>query len=66
MPPSILHFEITEFRDKTFLVRHMMKNGDRVVFEAREVRAWVGVDTTAPNGIRALPIPQEIKSMFGQ
>ena len=61
-----LESEITEFREKTFLVRHVMKNGDRTVFEAREVRVWAALDTSAPNGIRALPIPQEIKSMFGQ
>ncbi len=60
-----LESEITEFRDKTFLVRHVMKNGERVVFEAREVRVWAAEDKTTPNGIKALPIPQEIKTMFG-
>lgn len=60
-----LESTITEFRDKTFLVRHVMTAGDRVVFEAREIRAWVAVDKTKPNGIGAVPIPAEIKAMFG-
>ncbi len=60
-----LESEITEFRDKTFLVRHVMRNGERIVFEAREVRVWAAEDKSAPNGIKAVPIPQEIKTMFG-
>lgn len=57
--------EIGEWRDKTFIVRHVMRCGERVVFEARELRAWAVEDKTAPNGIRAVSIPQEIKTMLG-
>ena len=60
-----LESEVTEWRDKTFLVRHVMKIGERVIFEAREVRVWAKLDPDAPNGIRAVPIPQELKAMFG-
>ena len=35
------------------------------MFEARELRVWAAKDKTAPNGIRAVPIPAEIKAMFG-
>lgn len=59
-----LETEITEWRERTFLVRHVMKNGDRVVLEGREVRAWAKHDPSAPNGIRAVPIPAEVKAMF--
>jgi 4-hydroxybenzoyl-CoA thioesterase len=60
-----LHSSITEWRDKTFLVHHVMRAGDRVVFEADEVRVWARADAIAPNGIRAIPIPAEIKGLFG-
>jgi 4-hydroxybenzoyl-CoA thioesterase len=61
----LLESEITEWRDKTFLVRHVMKLGDRVIFEAREVRVWAAKDDSAPNGIRAKQIPAELKALFG-
>lgn len=60
-----LESEITEWRAKTFLVSHVMKLGERVIFEGREIRAWAAKDDTAPNGIRAVPIPAELKAMFG-
>ena len=60
-----LQSEVTEWRDKTFLVRHIMQIGQRVIFEAREVRVWAKLDPDAPNGIRAVPIPEELKAMFG-
>ena len=57
--------EITEWREKTFVVRHVMRKADRVIFEARELRVWAAPDAAAPNGIRAVPIPAELKAMFG-
>ncbi len=60
-----LETEITEWREKTFLVRHVMKLGDRVIFEGREIRVWAGKDESAPNGIRAMPIPADLKALFG-
>lgn len=61
----VIESEVTEWRDKTFLVRHVMKKGDRIVFEGREVRAWAVKDDTAPNGIRAVSIPADLKALFG-
>lgn len=55
---------IGELREKTFLVDHVMKAGSRVVFEAREVRVWAIPDETKPNGMRAVPIPAEIRQML--
>ncbi len=60
----LLESEVTEWRDKTFLVRHVMRKDERVVFEAREIRAWAVKDDTAPNGIRAVPIPADLKALF--
>lgn len=60
-----LESEITEWRAKTFLVRHVMKHGERVIFEGREIRAWAVKDDSAPNGIKAVPIPADLKALFG-
>ena len=60
-----LETEVTEWREKTFLIRHVMKLDERVIFEAREVRVWAVPDSSAPNGIRAKPIPAEVKAMLG-
>lgn len=59
-----LETSVEEWRDKTFVVRHVMRLGERVVFEAREVRVWAKKDDSAPNGLRAAPIPAEIKAML--
>jgi 4-hydroxybenzoyl-CoA thioesterase len=56
--------EVAEWRDKTFTVRHVMKLGERVVFEAREVRVWAVADASAANGMRAVPVPAELKALF--
>ena len=60
-----LESEITEWREKTFLVRHVMKLGGRIIFEGREIRAWAVKDDSAPNGIKAVPIPADLKALFG-
>ena len=59
-----LESTVVEWRDKTFVVSHAMKKGDRILFEAREVRAWVALDPSAPNGIKAQPIPAEVKALY--
>lgn len=61
----VIESEVTEWRGKTFLVRHVMRNGDRVVFEGREIRAWAVKDDAAPNGLRAVPVPADVKALFG-
>ena len=60
-----LESEVTEWRAKTFLVHHVMRLGERVVFEGREVRVWATKDDSAPNGIRAIEIPADLKALFG-
>ncbi len=61
-----LESSIAEVREKTFLVDHVMKAAGRVVFEAREVRVWAIPDETKPNGMRAVPIPAEIRELLGR
>jgi 4-hydroxybenzoyl-CoA thioesterase len=61
-----LESEVTEWRKKTFVVAHVMRKDERIVFEAREVRVWAALDPAAPNGLKALPIPEEVKARFSE
>ncbi len=55
---------IEEWRDKTFVVKHVVTlNGD-VLVEGSEIRAWAVADEAAPNGIKAAEIPDDIKTRF--
>jgi 4-hydroxybenzoyl-CoA thioesterase len=61
-----LESEVVEWRERTFIVEHIMRKGKRTVFEAREVRAWAALEPGAPNGLKALPIPEEVKARFSR
>ena len=43
-----------------------IKDGDRVLFEAREVRAWGVKDETAAYGIKARPFPAEVREKLAK
>lgn len=55
---------ISEWRNKTFIVRHDMRVGDTVSVEGQEIRAWVVFDPSRAKGIRAVPIPDEVRARF--
>jgi len=55
---------LEEWRNKSFVVDHEVYKAGELAAECREVRAWVVSDDAAPNGIRAMPIPEEVKSRF--
>jgi YbgC/YbaW family acyl-CoA thioester hydrolase len=57
-----LESRVAEWRAKTFRVAHVMRKDERIVFEAREVRVWAASDPSAPNGLKAVPIPAEVKA----
>ena len=61
-----LHSSILEWRDKTFVIEHIMKSGERVLFEAREVRAWGVKDESAAFGIKARPFPAEVRDKLAR
>ncbi len=56
--------EIAEWRNKSFVVMHEIHYADVLAVEGREIRAWVVVDKTRPKGLRAIPVPDEIKARF--
>jgi len=58
-----VHTTIEEWAAKTFRHRHVIKRGDTVLNEGTEVRAFVVRDPADPTRIKAIPIPEDIKSL---
>ncbi len=56
--------ELAEWRNKSLVVSHRICRGDTLCVEGREIRGWVARDDSRPNGLRAVPIPDEIKRRF--
>ena len=54
---------VEEWRNKAFIQRHRVTRGDAVVCEGREVRAFVVRDANNPERLRALPVPEDIKTL---
>jgi 4-hydroxybenzoyl-CoA thioesterase len=52
---------IDEWRDKVFVVKHNIHNGERVAVEAHETRIWAVRASDRPAGIRAASIPAAIR-----
>lgn len=56
--------QIDEWRNKSFTLTHEVYKGGQLCAEGRDIRAWVVHDAEAPNGIRAVTIPDEVKRRF--
>lgn len=54
---------VEEWRNKAFVQMHRVTRGDTVVCEGREVRAFVVRDANNPERLRALPVPEDIKTL---
>lgn len=57
---------IDEWKGKVFVVEHRIRAGDREIAEGREVRVWAMDAPDRPSGIRAVPMPDEIRARFEQ
>lgn len=55
---------VGEWRNKSLVMFHEVHKQGQLCVEGRDIRAWVARDDTAPNGIRAVPIPDEVKRKF--
>ncbi len=55
---------IEEWTNKTFLVKHLITRDGDVIAEGQELRAWVIKDESSPRGIKAAPVPEEVKQCF--
>ena len=56
---------IDEWRNRSFAVAHEVHKDGQLCAEGRDIRAWVVHDDKAPNGIRAVTIPDDVKRRFG-
>jgi 4-hydroxybenzoyl-CoA thioesterase len=58
---------VQEWREKVFVQQHRITradaNGDTLICEGREVRAFVRRDTSNPDRLRAMVVPDDIRAM---
>lgn len=55
---------IEEWRNKSFVIAHEVYKDGQLCAEGRDIRAWVVYDQSAPNGIKAVTIPDDVKRRF--
>lgn len=60
----IIESWIGEWRNKLFQVQHRVINADQTVVEGHELRVWALRDPVNPEGMKAGPIPMEIRARF--
>jgi len=61
-----IHIQIAEWRAKSFVMRYQIKRGEDLILECDEVRIFAAHregENAAQPGIRALPIPEEIRRL---
>ena len=56
---------VSEFRRASFDVRHrLLREGGELAVEGFETRVWVGRHPDKPDGIKALPVPEDLVARF--
>ena len=55
---------IDAFEGRKFTIRYEMTNGEHLAATCCEHRAWVLPDPDSPRGLRAIPVPDEIRKLF--
>ncbi len=58
----LLESQVVEWREKMFLVKHVVRRGEEVLLEGQELRAWVVKHPDDPRRFQTLPIPIEIRA----
>jgi 4-hydroxybenzoyl-CoA thioesterase len=53
---------VESWGNKSFVMRHVARRGDTVLVEGREVRVFAVKDPADPLRIKAIPIPEDIRS----
>ncbi len=54
---------VAEWRTKSFVQRYSITRGETLIMECDEVRIFAGPRADGSPGIRAMPIPQDIRAM---
>lgn len=60
----VLESWIEEWRGRTFLVKHQITKAGKTIVDGHELRVWAVKDPSAPEGIKAATIPDDIKALF--
>ncbi|HEX7270753.1 MAG TPA: acyl-CoA thioesterase [Casimicrobiaceae bacterium] len=55
---------IVEWRRKSFVMKHVVRRGDEVLAEGREIRVFARNHPENPGRIEALPPPEMIRKLF--
>ena len=58
-----IHTSIVEWRAKVFIQKHVVMRGDVILCEGVETRAFVIHPPEAPDRIKAIPVPEDIKAL---
>lgn len=58
-----IHTSVTEWREKVFMHKHVVMRGEDVLCEGSETRAFVIHPPEAPERIKAIPVPEDIKAL---
>jgi 4-hydroxybenzoyl-CoA thioesterase len=58
-----VHTTVEDWSAKTFRHRHQVRRGEVLLCEGTEVRVFCMRDTTDPDRIRSIPIPEDIKAL---
>jgi 4-hydroxybenzoyl-CoA thioesterase len=51
---------VAEIRRSSFRMLHRLLRGDTLAVEGTETRVWVGRDPADPDGLKGMPIPQDV------
>ncbi len=58
-----IHSSISEWRGKSFVQSHRVLRGETLILECQEVRIFSAPRADGTPGIRAMPIPEAIRSL---
>jgi 4-hydroxybenzoyl-CoA thioesterase len=58
-----IHTSVQEWRDKTFVHKHVVMRDETVLCEGTEVRAFCIKHPDDPDRIKAITVPAEIKAL---
>jgi 4-hydroxybenzoyl-CoA thioesterase len=56
---------VTDVKEKTFTVQHVVRNGEREALAGREIRIWGIVHPDDPQKLKAMPLPADVLRALG-
>lgn len=54
---------VLECGGKSFTLRHLIRRGDTILVDGREVRVFVAADPDDPSRVLAMPVPAEVRAL---